>query len=231
MTIKSFTLGFGLLFGLMTFLSCHNDDDKGPNSFSNSIEADRKYAAPLSAENPLNPYDSIGWKHNEILERYLELDSLPISLNEKMSLLKNLLDFPVSFTPYEPEMEEINEILNNPTSSIYDSISSNPLLSTTAKSILVDLFEWLEVSVLDEELDHHSILLNWEDEILQAPLNLQEQEIILSLTSLIRFAFKKRKDRDWEFNVTNFIGGYEGIWTSSEKALLYALTIGVSTSD
>jgi hypothetical protein len=89
----------------------------------------------------------------------------------------------------------------------------------------------LEVSVLDEELDHHSILLNWEDEILQAPLNLQEQEIILSLTSLMRFAFKKRKDRDWEFNVTNFIGGYEGMWTSAEKALLYSLTIGVSISD
>lgn len=215
----------------LLFWNC-NDDDRinyPTKNQSHSYDLGEREPAEVSPNNPLNPYDSVGIRHNLILHQYLELDSLPSNLLHRIEVVKNLLNLPPNLSLDTIASNRINDWIENP-ESVYDSILANPGLSTSSKARLVDFFEWIELNIQNDSINHHAFILNYEDQILGEILNNSEREIILSVTSLARHSFrrKKRKDKDWEINVTNFVGGYHGILTNSENAILYSLCIGLT---
>lgn len=223
-----------LILNSCLFLLACQEDDLNFFSSQNSLhyypsEAENRTNF-VTANNPLNPYDSIGIKHNLILEEFLNLSTSAISLENLLTSLRSLLNISSNATIDSADLHNIESILSN-SQQAYNSILNTSTLSSGAKINLSNFLEWIEEYKDDVDFNHQAYILAKEDTILFESFSSTDKETLLSITSLARHSFdrkKRRKDKDWGINVTNFIGGFQGTLHSSDKAILYAICLGLT---
>lgn len=223
-----------LILNTCLFLLACQEDDLNFFSSQNSLhyypsEAENRTNF-VTANNPLNPYDSIGIKHNLILEEFLNLSTSAISLENLLTSLRSLLNISSNATIDSADLHNIESILSN-SQQAYNSILNTSTLSSGAKINLSNFLEWIEEYKDDVDFNHQAYILAKEDTILFESFSSTDKETLLSITSLARHSFdrkKRRKDKDWGINVTNFIGGFQGTLHSSDKAILYAICLGLT---
>ncbi|MET3730551.1 hypothetical protein [Moheibacter stercoris] len=222
-----------ILNSCLILLACQEDDlnfFSSQNSLHYYPSETENRTNFVTANNPLNPYDSIGIKHNLILEEFLNLPTSAISLEDRLTSLRSLLNIFSNATIDSADLHNIESILSN-SQLAYDSILNTSTLSSGAKINLSNFLEWIEEYKDDVDFNHQAYILAKEDTILFESFSSTDKETLLSITSLARHSFdrkKRRKDKDWGINVTNFIGGFQGTLHSSDKAILYAICLGLT---
>lgn len=191
----------------------------------------------FSPSNSLNPYDSVGILHNDILDIYLSANHTHTSVedidDEIQSLILASTVVPDSSSLILPGTEVIADILNSPDTSLTNIIDSSAMTSYS-KIQFEDFIDSLMMMNEEEFEDIYDFITLYESSVLiNISLNSNDKRIILTVASLARHSFyysKKRKDKDWETSVGNIAAGTGGALEDSVAALRMALVTGLSKS-
>lgn len=187
----------------------------------------------LSPENTSNPYDSVGRLHNEVLEIYLATKSDSISTEDIMAQVQaiacsstiNIVQDCGSLFAYDA----INTIVANPQNGA-TTIIENSVLSSQGKANLTAFMNSLLTITTEPYEDNYEFIILYESGILASTLlNSEDKRIILTTSSIVRYSiyYEKKKDRDWDSSVGNFIGGIVGTLNSSLSPVTMALVTGI----
>lgn len=191
----------------------------------------------FSPSNSLNPYDSVGILHNDILDIYLSANHTHTSVedidDEIQSLILASTVVPDSSSLILPGTAVIADILNSPDTSLTNIIDSSAMTSYS-KIQFEDFIDSLMMMNEEEFEDIYDFITLYESSVLiNISLNSNDKRIILTVASLARHSFyysKKRKDKDWETSVGNIAAGTGGALEDSVAALRMALVTGLSKS-
>lgn len=217
-------------------ISCSSDESV--EDYKSSIE-NNILGKPgiFSPSNILNPYDSFGSLHNEILDIYLSGNHNHTSIEDINSEIQSLILASTvvldSSSLILPGTEVIADILNSPDTSLTNIIDSSAMTSYS-KIQFEDFIDSLMMMNEEEFEDIYDFITLYESSVLiDISLNSNDKRIILTVASLARHSFyysKKRKDKDWETSVGNIAAGTGGALEDSVAALRMALVTGVSKS-
>jgi len=193
-----------------------------------------KMITVLNPENTGNPYDIAGKIHNDILDAYLtgnhncttiaqvsqKVDSISAMNNDLLNLETS------SPIPYG----DIQEIIDNPQTALEQAISSSPMTST-AKNCLSGFMASMLVWQANEYSAIHQSIISFEASVISnSQFSNEEKRIILTTSSITRYALyytKERKDKDWETSVGNRAGAVQGAVANSCSAIKKSTVAGI----
>ncbi len=217
-------------------ISCNSDESV--EDYKSSIE-NNILGKPgiFSPSNSLNPYDSVGNLHNEIVDIYLSANHTHTSVEDINDEIQTLIMASTTVSDSSslilPGTDVIADILSSPYTSLMDIIDNSDFTSY-AKIQFADFVDSLMMMSEEEYEDLYEFITLYESSVLiDIALNSNDKRIILTVTSLVRHSFyysKKRKDKDWETSVGNIAAGTGGALEDSIAALRMALVTGLSKS-
>lgn len=218
-----------------------------------STETERYPAAPLSntahfkevhlgPENPLNPYDSLGWLHFELQHKIYDLDQQ----QKPYAVLAPFLDslartYPLFVSHQSLQYQvlsstEIQSYLQDPEASLTDVIDQTSL-SQKAKNYLhlitTDLIIYQKDGATYKTL--YDYVVDFEDTVLaDSLLGTYETALLLQFSTLARYGLyttkprpKKNTDPEWDLLVSHFTGAVQGASFDPASGLINALLLGI----
>lgn len=226
-----------MLLGILIFpfiiMSCNTEENTEDLPLNKKVNFQRKDTV-VRPENADNPYDSVGRLHNEVLDIYLATRSVSKTTEDIMAQIQSITSSDsiniVQDCNRLSILDTINFIVANPQNSAV-SIIDNSILSSDGKDNLLEFIELLDVIKTSEYEDIYQFIASYESEILSSTiLNNYDKRVILTTSSIVRYSmyYDKKKDRDWDGSVGNFIGAIVGSLDSSLSPVTMALVVGIS---
>lgn len=200
------------------------------------LEKSTRLVENLVPENPANIYDFAGKLHNDILDIYLagnyqyttitqisqQIEAISAANTELM-----LLD---TGTNPSPNLDIIQEIVNNPEDKLNQTIVNSTMTSTAKNSLsgfMSNVLLWENQSYLEI---YKSIISYESSVIANAAFSNEDKRIILTTSSIIRYSFYYvlvRKDKDWDTSGGHRAGGLSGAMDNSSTAIRRSLVTGI----
>lgn len=231
------------LIFFVLFISCTTSDSDISTPLSQkdkSFSAERLFEGNPS--NVLNPYDVAGRLHLELYYSYYEGNNLPhdlATISERVVSLanQNNLFTSLSSIPYSYVMEDrVAYVLAN------GSCCHQEIIATTVESeeasnhlsyIISTVLPYCESA--EDYASIYSFVTTFEESILLSKnLTSSDKQIILTTTSIIRYATYERKrkpkkntDPEWDLMIGNIVGSIEGGSYSIEDAVVMSLVCGI----
>lgn len=182
-----------------------------------------------------NPYESMGVLHNEILNRYMELENPPqelanIALRVQLLMSEQQESIGIFQTNWI-DLSAIEAILENPETSLEDILNHSGLSLNAENS----LYEFIDELLLMSEEDFSEVfafITAYESDVMNhVNLIAMEKEVILIVTSIVRHSIyfeKGRDDGDWVTSVGNIAATIKGALSGDLNAVHYALITGLA---
>lgn len=234
-------ISLGLVILLLLIVSCTTENINDTYSIDNKV-SDKKSGKSahlvqnLSPENPANVYDLTGKLHNDILDVYLagnykhstitqisqQVEAIA-AVNKDLILLDLETNQPIN-------LEEIQEIVNNPQVKLDETIANSSMTNAAKRS----LSSFLNTAILWENNEYGEIynsIISYESSVItNTKFTDEDKRIILTTSSIARFSLyyaKERKDKDWDGSVGNLAGAYSGAINNSFIAVSRSLVTGI----
>lgn len=224
---------FYILTFLFFFISCQNDDEI-PTTVSETISFNDPIwgKTGINPENPANPFDSVGIKHNIYLESFWDNFSDPVSITDAISKINTLTGAGgAKLLVNAPLQQKIQDILDDPADEFQDALQQT-LSSSAAQQDLNDFNNYVEINKHQEFPVLYSFITDFEDEVLNGTIySTEDKRILLSFTSFIRhgiFLKKRRDDKDWDISIASRAGALLGATVDGQSAVYWTLIIGIS---
>jgi hypothetical protein len=160
--------------------------------------------------NSANPFDIAGSMYNEILDIISETDFNSQSI-EQIAILVDSVSaahpekMPISSdSTLSGRLSKITWIVNN--DNAIDDVLTGCTMGVSAKANFITFVNTLLLAASDPYEDIHLFIVSYEADVLaNTEFSDEDKRIILTATSVARYSAyeKKRKDKDWETNVTN----------------------------
>jgi hypothetical protein len=229
---------YSCLFILTFFISCDSDSKSESKNTSDSAIANR-----IMTELPGNidnPYDEVGWVHNEIFESYYASGINPTTISGIVDRVEALADANGNFkviktTTYQPvSVTRVQYILDRKSSCVTDVIS-NSSLTLNAKLSLSTFINAL-VATFETE-SNCDVLYNYvvayeKSVISNSIFTVKDKQIMLITTSVARHSVylakkrpKKNTDPDWTVLILHLASVLDG----AEKGMAEGVTEGLVT--
>jgi hypothetical protein len=235
-------ISLGLVILPLLIISCTTDtldtaDTLDSKISSKKSEKGARLVQTLTPENPANVYDYAGKLHNDILEAYLAGNyqySTIVQISEQvqaiaaansdvalLNLERNLPD----------NLEEIQEIINNPEAKLDEAIANSSMTSAAT----VSLSSFMNAALLWENEEYGAIyqsIISYESAVMtNTEFSDEDKRIILTTSSIARYSLYYDKqppyDEDWETSVGNRVGGVSGAIDNSLTAISRSLITGI----
>ncbi|CAM4041979.1 hypothetical protein FLSI110296_10585 [Flavobacterium sinopsychrotolerans] len=233
------------------FISCSESTDAiasdtkaRVSKSSNRLIADS--GSIVSPENDLNPYDIAGQLHAELYAVYYAEDSLSssvASIADRVTMLANenesftaLAGIDYSFLSTD-RVTYILSTIDSCTPEIIDASLVAPEAKNSFTTFVNSLFVLCETESNYAVI--HDFVVTYENEISEnSSFSLSDKEVILTTTSIARYAVYERKKRpkkntdpEWDLLVANIAGGTEGSAESLEKAIVMSLITSIAENE
>ncbi|MWB94947.1 hypothetical protein GON26_11255 [Flavobacterium sp. GA093] len=188
----------------------------------------------LNPENTANPYDIAGKIHNDILDAYLtgyHTCSTIAQVSQKVDSISALNNDLLNLGTSSPVIYgDIQEIIDSPQTALEQAIANSPMTST-AKDCLSGFMASMLLWQDDDYSVIHQSIISFEASVLSnAEFSNEEKRIILTTSSITRYAIyytKERKDKDWETSVGNRVGAVQGAVANSSTAVKRSTVAGI----
>ena len=224
---------------LIPFLhSCENPPiEQAPASDASSMMK----VSDTTASNPLNPYDSAGEIHDEILAAYMSVPVLPSTLQGILASVDSIAQLNTRFVGVKSTgfaaltTQQASAVLND--SDAVATAIANAGISSTARTRLGDFADgyFLYCATSDDYGGLYDYIVDFEDSILSSNvLSTADKRSVLTVTSIVRHSQfrrrrpKKNRDLDWEVNMFHLAGAISGSPTCSATAVSRALSLGIA---
>ena len=224
---------------LIPFLqSCENPPMAQTGAYDESM---MMKVSDTTASNPLNPYDSAGEIHDEILAAYMSAPVLPSTLQGILASVDSIAQLNSRFIGAKSTgfsaltTQQASGILND--SDAVATAIANAGISSTARARLEDFADgyFLYCATSDDFGGLYDYIVDFEDTILaSSALSTTDKRSVLTVTSIVRHSQfrrrrpKKNRDLDWEVNMFHLAGAIEGSPTCSASAVSRALSLGIA---
>jgi hypothetical protein len=234
-------ISLGLVILPLLIVSCTTDSIENTDSIDNKVidKKSEKYARLvqiLTPENPENVYDLAGKLHNDILDIYLagnyqhnaiveisqEVEAIA-AVNNDLMLLNLETNLPI-------DLNEIQEIINNPQAQLDEAIANSSMTDKAKGSLsnfMTSLLSWEN----DEYAEIHQSIILYESSVMTNPqFSSEDKRIILTTSSIARYSLyyaRERTDKDWEASVGNRAGAFSGAINNSYTAVSRSLVTGI----
>ena len=239
-------ISLGLVILPLLIISCTTDTiDNAETGISkvsgNKSEKGARLMQTLTPENPENVYDYVGKLHNDLLETYLagnyqystisqiseQIETISTA-NSDLMLLNLERGVPVN-------LEEIQEIVNNPEAKL-DEVIANSSMTTAAK---ISLSSFMNAALLWKNEEYGAIyqsIISYESAVMtNTEFSGEDKRIILTTSSIARYSLyydkKPPYDEDWGTSVGNRVGGVSGAIDNSLTAISRSLITGIMISN
>ena len=192
--------------------------------------------------NSLNIYDDAGALHNEIVESFLQSGDTVSTTFGIITSAEAIANQNPDFTkikPFDyatPLSSKIDSLLSDttPLETVLDKLSLS-FAAKTSLTIFVDSLINPISSNADYDLEIYPYIVDYESDIINSTVLTQdEKRVILTTTSILRYAyyFKKKVkrrpvDRDWYISIGNVAAGTQGSLESEAKAAMMATVTGL----
>ena len=239
-------ISLGLVILPLLIISCTTDTLDTADTLDSKISSKKSEKAArlvqnLTPENPANVYDYAGKLHNDILEAYLAGNyqySTIVQISEQvqaiaaansdvalLNLERNLPD----------NLEEIQEIINNPDAKLDEAIT-NSSMTSAAK---ISLSSFMNAALLWGNEEYGAIyqsIISYESAVMtNTNFSDEDKRIILTTSSIARYSIyydkKPPYDEDWETSVGNRVGAVSGAVDNSLTAISRSLITGIMLSN
>lgn len=235
-------ISLGLVILPLLIISCTTDTIDTANTMdstvsSKKLEKGSLLVQTLTPENPENVYDYAGKLHNDLLETYLAGNyqySTIAQISEQVEAIA-AANSEVALLNLEPnlpaDLEEIQEIINNPQAKLDEAIANSSMTSAAKNS----LTGFMNATLLWENEAYGVIyqsIVSYESSVMgNSNLSDEDKRIILTTSSIVRYSLyydtQPPHDEDWESNVGNRVGGVSGAIDNSFTAISRSLTTGI----
>lgn len=213
-------------------LSLYNNESNNPPA---NIEMKENFISP---ENSLNPYDSVGISHNELLQDFLDSSAVPEDIREVIELVNSLdvFDSAIDLNSFSSisELNLIQQILDSPEQE-FNQILTASLLSNQAKDSILSLLTYLDSHSTDPYQSLHLHIVDFEDQIINDNLpDTYDKKTVLCFTSFVRhnlyFCKKKEEDddTDWDDSTASRTAALMGALTGPDDTVYWSLILGIS---
>lgn len=183
-----------------------------------------------TVSNSSNPYDNIGETYLSMLDSYHAVQPEPGTSSEVVALLETIggnIGFITS--DYSPEpLLSIDTVQQLSINDLSLAISQSGLSGQAQSFLLNCITGLLELKQQDAAYEEaYAFLVNFESAVSASDLSSVEKEILLSTLSIVRYdiynaSARKKKDRDWELSVGNFMATAYGARESLPNAIINA---------
>jgi len=232
---------YSCLFILTFFISCDSDSKSESKNTSDSAIANR-----IMTELPGNidnPYDEVGWVHNELFESFYVSLSKPTTISGIVDRVETLANANANFkaiktTNYHAvSVARVQYILDRKSTCVTDVISNSSLtlvaklsLSTFINSLVATFETESNCDVL------YNYVVAYEKNIINnSSLTGRDKQIILITTSVARHSAylakkrpKKNTDPDWTVLVGNVIAAADGAEYGMAEGVTEGLVTGIA---
>lgn len=219
---------------LLISTACSTDTvgefNDGQNDVIQSHIAKKTGVVDNIVANASNPYDHIGEAYLSLLDNYESVDPKPESSSDVMELLETIGgDIGFLSTDYTPEsLLSIDTVQQLSIDDLNLALSQSGLSSGAQSLLLNCITGLLYLKEQDASYDEaYAYLVNFESAVQASNLSSDEKEILLSTLSIVRYdiynsSARKKKDRDWELSVGNFMATAYGAKKSQPNAIISA---------
>ncbi|WP_294819082.1 hypothetical protein [uncultured Flavobacterium sp.] len=229
---------------VLSLCSCSTespDATTGSTEFLTSKPAHKMGDATTSPANPDNPYDYAGVITDRILDDYASQPDEIRSLPDIIQLVEDLLNadpatddnLPAGYQV--PAAAFIQQLLLDADLDFLSDLTAAGY-STNGKVHLQDLRTGLSSLKLTDSTYEtvYNYIVEIEQDILDGHLPPDEEEALLTTTSVLRYALyndtkRKRRDRDWEWSTANITATSTGAATSIPDAIALCVISKVYT--
>ncbi|PWJ97112.1 hypothetical protein BC749_108263 [Flavobacterium araucananum] len=230
-----------LLAILPLFTIACSDDNTGDYTGKTTEIAYLNESAKKSGIGPgnsANPFDNAGSMHNEILEIIGDTDFNSQSIEEIAILIDSVSAAHPELIPLSSDynlsgrLSEITWIVNN--ENAINDVLTSCTMGVSAKASFITFVNNLPLVANDPYNNIHSVIVSYEAGVLaNTGFSGEDKRIILTATSIARYAAyeKKRKDKDWETNVTSIAATVSGAEQNLILGLKMALTVEIYQSN
>lgn len=219
-----------LLCGVFLFLtallsSCDNEE----LTSTHQQQFKKTTTFPIGSE---NPYDEIGVLYNVLFDTYSTsentadtIEDIAVEVNGLIAGYSNLGQITIPINTWFTDWVE--QIIYDPEHSL-DIIVSEAGLPVKVKTKLDDLIGLASGVTTSNYQETLVDIISYEKGIItDVSLNLKEKEIILTVSSIVKYSLYDngdRKDKDWDLSVGNIVATVYGATYSRQDALLMGLT-------
>jgi hypothetical protein len=230
-----------LVIVALLIVSCTADTIDTTESIDSKVSSKKsgktaRLVQNLRPENPANVYDFAGKLHNDILDIYLTGNYQYNTIAEiaqqieAITMVNSDSVFAGLKTNQPVNIEEIQEIVNNPQSELNESIA-NSSMTNGAKDSLSSFMNTLLLWENDEYETIYQSIISYESSVIaNTQFTSEDKRIILTTSSIARYSLyyaKERKDKDWDSSVGNRVGGVSGAIDNSSTAIIRSLVTGI----
>jgi hypothetical protein len=191
----------------------------------------------LTPENPANVYDYVGKLHNDLLETYLAGNYQYSTISQISQQIEAIATASSNLTLLNLErsvpvnLEEIQDIVNNPEAKLDEAIA-NSSMTSGAK---ISLSSFMNAALLWKSEEYGAIyesIISYESAVMtNTNFSDEDKRIILTTSSIARYSIyydkQPPKDEDWETSVGNRVGGVSGAIDNSFSAISRSLITGI----
>lgn len=224
---KMRNLSFIMLFLISTACSTDNTEE---NNFEPNQNAKKTSLAISNVTNSANPYDHAGESYLSLLDNYEAFHPKPDNASEVIEVLETLGgNLGIINAGYIPEdMQSINAVHQLSVDDLSLALSQSGLSSQAQTLLLNCITGLLQLKEQDATYDDaYAYLISFESSVASSNLSLTEKAILLSTLSIVRYdiyndSARKKKDRDWELSVGNFMATAYGAIQSISNAVISA---------
>lgn len=225
----------------LLIVSCTTDNIEDTYSIDKKVsgkksEKSARLVQNLGPENPANIYDLAGKLHNDILDIYLngnyqhntiaqisqQVEAIA-AVNNDLLLLDLDTNLPIN-------LEEMQEIVENPQAKLDATIANSPMTNAAKLSLSNFLNDTLLWENNEYEAIYQSIILYETSIMTNTQFTDEDKRIILTTSSIARYSLyyaRERKDKDWDGSVGNRAGAFSGAINNSFTAVSRSLVTGI----
>lgn len=229
------------LFILTFFISCTSD-----SKITSQGHADKAISNRNATELPgniENPYDEVGWVHNELFESYYASGSAPTTVAGIVAKVEALADANSNFraiktiTYRSVSAERIQYILDHKATCVTDVISNSSLTADAKLSLTAFINSFLVTFQTESNCDVlYNYVATYEKGIVNNPtLTLRDKQIILITTSITRHTAylakkkpKKNTDPDWTVLIGHIVAAVDGAEYGLAESAIEGLVAGIA---
>jgi len=230
-----------MLFLALTILSCSTDEnfiDAQTNATIKTANNDLERTVGCVAENKNNPFDYTGKTYNSILQAYANENFSSANPQDVLERVESIANNLPEFTALKNNNAYVNanyETLADIISGDYSIANalSDSGLSPNAQVVLTNFIVNLKSQVESQSTATvHMFMMDFEDTLWQQTnLSTNDKKIILSTTSIIRYANAEKtnsdSDKKWSALRTQITATLSSIAQNSAEGVLNAAAIGL----
>jgi len=230
----------GAFFTALVIFACLDDDHAFPRPAiyeTNDLTTTQKNGLFIPS-NETNPFDYAGQAYFNILDIYLNDNPAPSDIAEVKKRIGTLFaTFFDSGLQQSPRQFTLPKLLDCPACEM-DSALDSSSLSAAGRNGIKDFISEISQRESSEFSDIYFHILNFESSVFDNPnLTTEDKRVLLSITSIVRYAFyfsKGRDDQDWDVSVGNkaaVIGTLESLEYGVYLSVVTAVCVNLGITD